>query len=67
MSEAVMKVEGMTCQHCVMRVKKAIEQVPGVSRTEVVIGTARIAYDESRVKEEDLEQAVEKAGYKVRR
>jgi copper chaperone CopZ len=67
MSEATMKIDGMTCQHCVMRVKKAVEQVPGVARTEVAIGTARITYDESQVKEQDLEQAVEKAGYKVRK
>lgn len=67
MSEATMKIEGMTCQHCVMRVKKAVEQMPGVSRTEVAIGTARITYDESRVKEQDLEQAVEKVGYRVRK
>ena len=65
MSEATMKIEGMTCQHCVMRVKKAVEQLPGVSETEVAIGTARITYDESRAKEQDLEQAVEKAGYKI--
>jgi copper chaperone len=67
MSEVTMKIEGMTCQHCVMRVKKAVEQVPGVSQSEVAIGTARITYDESRAKEQDLEQAVEKAGHKVRK
>ncbi len=67
MSEATLKIEGMTCQHCVMRVKKAVEELPGVSRTEVAIGTARITYDESRTKELELEQAVEKAGYKVRK
>jgi copper chaperone CopZ len=50
-----------------MRVKKAVEQLPGVSQTEVAIGTARITYDGSRIKEQDLEQAVEKAGYKVRK
>jgi len=67
MSEATLKIEGMTCQHCVMHVKKAVEQLPGVSRSEVAIGTARITYDESQVKEQDLEQAVEKAGYKIRK
>ncbi len=67
MSEATLKIDGMMCQHCVMRVKKAVEQLPGVSQTEVAVGTARITYDESRVKEQDLEQAVEKAGYKIRK
>ncbi len=67
MSEAALKIEGMTCQHCVMRVKKAVEQLPGVSQAEVGIGTARITYDESRTKEQELERAVEEAGYKIRK
>ncbi|NLJ49961.1 MAG: heavy-metal-associated domain-containing protein, partial [Candidatus Atribacteria bacterium] len=24
------KIEGMTCQHCVMRIQKALQEVPGV-------------------------------------
>jgi copper chaperone CopZ len=31
----------------------------------VNIGTARITYDETRVKAKGLEEAVERAGYKV--
>lgn len=67
MSETTMKIDGMSCQHCVMRVKKAVEELPGVSGADVGIGTARITYDEGKVKEKDLEQAVEKAGYKVKK
>ncbi|MGD0229315.1 MAG: copper ion binding protein [Syntrophorhabdales bacterium] len=65
MTDTTLKIEGMTCQHCVMRVKKAVDQVPGVSRADVAIGSARITYDESKVRQEDLEEAVEKTGYKV--
>ncbi len=67
MAEADLKIEGMSCQHCVMRVKKAVDQVPGVSRADVGVGTAKITYDETKVTKEDLEQAVEKAGYKVKK
>ena len=65
MAEALIKIEGMSCQHCVMRVRKAVDELPGVSHSEVNIGTARVEYDESKVKGTDLEQAIEKAGYKV--
>jgi copper ion binding protein len=65
MAEAVMKIGGMSCQHCVMRVRKAVDEIPGVSHSDVSIGTARVEYDESKIKETDLEQAIEKAGYKV--
>lgn len=67
MAEVNLKIEGMSCQHCVMRVKKAVDQLPGVSRADVGVGTAKITYDETRVKKEELEQAVEKAGYKVKK
>ena len=65
MSEATLKIEGMSCQHCVMRVKKAISQLPGVSDSQVDVGTAKITYDETKVEKDALRKAVEEAGYKV--
>ena len=65
MSETTLKIDGMSCQHCVMRVKKAIGLLPGVTESVVDIGTARITYDESRLGKGDLKKAVEEAGYKV--
>jgi copper chaperone len=67
MAEVDLTIEGMSCQHCVMRVKKAVDQLPGVSQADVTLGTAKITYDESRIKKEDLEKAVETAGYKIKR
>jgi copper chaperone CopZ len=46
-----------------MRVKKAIDALPGISGAEVGIGTAKINYDESKIQEKVLREAVEKAGY----
>jgi copper chaperone len=65
MAEATIKIEGMSCGHCVMRVKKALETLGGIAEADVNIGAARVKYDESRVKREDLDAAVEAAGYKV--
>jgi copper ion binding protein len=67
MQKTSLKIEGMSCQHCVMRVKKAVDELPGVSHAEVGVGTAEITYDESKIKQKDVEQAVEKAGYKIRK
>lgn len=67
MQKTSLKIEGMSCQHCVMRVKKAVDELAGVSHAEVGVGTAEITYDESKIKQHDLEQAVEKAGYKIRK
>ena len=64
-SETTLRIDGMTCQHCVMRVKKALGLLPGVTESTADIGTAKIAYDETRLRKEDLKKAVENAGYKV--
>ncbi len=65
MAEATLKIEGMSCQHCVMRVKKAIDALAGVSGSDVVVGSAKITFDESKINESEIKAAVEKAGYKV--
>ena len=65
MSETILKIEGMSCQHCVMRVNKAVSSLAGVKETQVDVGSARVSYDETRLKKEDLKKAVEEAGYKV--
>jgi len=62
---STLKIDGMSCQHCVMRVRKAVDELPGVSQSEVNIGSARVTYDGSKIKKADLERAIEKAGYRV--
>lgn len=60
-------VEGMTCASCVRRVEKALEKVDGVEQASVNLATERasVVFDPERVSIEDLEQAVERAGYHV--
>jgi copper chaperone len=65
MAEAIMKIEGMSCQHCVMRVRKAIDQLPGVIESKVDVGTATVVYDANTVTKEAVDKAVNDAGYKV--
>ena len=44
MDSIVLKVDGMTCNHCVRAVKGVLETVPGVSAVEVSLaaGTAAV-------------------------
>ena len=65
MAETTLKIDGMICQHCVMRVKKAIDAVAGVTKSDVAVGSATIQFDESKAKKEDIIAAIERAGYKV--
>ncbi len=66
MAEITLEIEGMSCQHCVMRVKKAIDGIDGVSSSDVSTGSARVIYDDSKTDGDAIEKAVQDTGYKVR-
>ncbi len=65
MAEVNLKIDGMSCQHCVMSVKKALDELDGVTSSEVEIGSARVSYEESKTDKDAIENAVKNAGYKI--
>jgi len=66
MTEATIQIDGMSCMHCAMRVKKAIEALAGINSLNVEVGKAEVSYDESQITRPDIEAAIIKAGYKIR-
>jgi copper chaperone len=60
-----LKIEGMTCGHCVMSVKKALAKVPGAAVRSAEIGTAVVEIDAAAAGEQALVDAVGDAGYTV--
>jgi len=67
MAKTTLKIQGMTCNHCVMRVAKALKAVPGVQDAQVDLqkGEASVTFDEAKVTQEKMSIAVVEAGYKV--
>lgn len=59
-----LKIEGMTCGHCVRAVEQALNAVPGVTRVEVELHHARVEADDA-VAREALVRAVEEEDYRV--
>lgn len=59
------RIEGMTCGHCVMNVRKELSKLPGVILDDVQIGSARLHYDEAKVSQLDIARAIEDAGYRL--
>jgi copper chaperone len=60
-----LRIEGMSCGHCVMSVKKELAKLAGVRVETAEIGKVRVEYDESRVTREDLARAIDEAGYQL--
>jgi len=65
MGELTLKIEGMTCHHCVMSVRKAVEGVDGVKSAEVEVGRAKIDYDETKTDRDAIVEAIQRIGYRV--
>ena len=64
--EKTLKIEGMMCGHCEMHVKKALEALDGVKKTEVShkTGTAVVTL-EKEISDDVLKKAVADQGYQV--
>jgi len=59
------KIDGMSCHHCVMAVQSALEAVEGVSGVSVQLGSADVEFDPQRTNEASLIEAIEEEGYQV--
>jgi len=60
------QIDGMSCNHCVMAVKKELSKLE-LESFNVQIGSASVNFDDSKVKTEQIEKAIEEAGYKIRK
>jgi len=58
-------IEGMSCDHCVRAVTKAIEKVPGVAAVEVTVGHA-VVHSPTPVSRDALASAIAEEGYRIR-
>jgi uncharacterized membrane protein YraQ (UPF0718 family)/copper chaperone CopZ len=65
METAILTVKGMTCNHCVMNVHKALTNVEGVNSVEVELKNGKAVVTGVDFKAESLKKAVEDLGYKV--
>jgi copper chaperone len=60
------KIKGMTCNHCVMAVTKALKEIDGITNVKVDLQKAEATFDE--VKPVDMEVVkgrIRKAGYDI--
>jgi len=58
-------IEGMSCGHCVMAVRKELSRLDNIKIDDVQIGKATVEFDESKSEENRIIKAIEEAGFKV--
>jgi copper chaperone len=63
---ATIKIKGMSCEHCVMAVTKALASIEGVSDIRVDLGKGEAAFSEKKPVERKLiREKIAKAGFEV--
>ncbi|MBK4072831.1 copper-translocating P-type ATPase [Staphylococcus aureus] len=67
MATKTLNIEGMTCASCAQTVEKATKKLQGVTESNVNLATEKlnINFDDSAVSIQDIQAAVDKAGYKA--
>lgn len=68
MAQKIIEVEGMTCGHCKSSVEGALSGLEGVKSADVSLDANNVSveYDESKVTESSMVEAIEDQGYDVR-
>lgn len=64
MNKTVLKVNGMSCNHCKMAVEKAVQELKGVEDAQVNLDQKELVVT-GNVTREQLIEAITKAGYEV--
>ena len=60
-----LRIDGMTCNHCVSAVTAALRDVQGIEVRKVAVGSAEIAVDPAVTTEDAAIMAVQDAGYQA--
>lgn len=66
MNELTLQIEGMSCDHCVRHVTKALQGTPGITVKQVRVGSATVDYDGRPESLDAIVQAIDRAGYTAR-
>jgi len=64
MQEREVRIEGMSCQHCVMSVRESLQKVSGITVKVVRVGAVVFGADDPESALDRVRAAIVEAGYK---
>ena len=67
MTNKTYQMETVSCPSCIAKIGSALKKTPGILQSEVLFNTSRVkvAFDEGAVSSEQINNTIEKLGYKV--
>ncbi|MCM3716921.1 copper chaperone CopZ [Fictibacillus phosphorivorans] len=68
MEKITLKIEGMSCNHCVNAIEGSVGKLDGVSQTKVNLkeGNVEVEYDSSKVNLNEIKETIDDQGYDVK-
>ncbi|QAY68042.1 copper ion binding protein [Paenibacillus protaetiae] len=65
MTKTILKVEGMSCNHCVQAVEKAVSNAGATGKVDLAAGKVEVQFNEAEVSLSVIKEAIEEQGYDV--
>ncbi|WP_078382407.1 copper chaperone CopZ [Sutcliffiella halmapala] len=67
MEQVTLKVNGMSCGHCVKAVEGSVGELAGVStvKVDLATGTVAVEYKSENVSLEQIKETIDEEGYEV--
>lgn len=65
MTNVTLKVEGMSCGHCVNSIEGAMKTLGASAKVDLASGSVAINYEENKLTLETIKEAIEEQGYDV--
>jgi copper chaperone len=67
MSKTILNVDGMSCEHCVKAITKAVGALPGVESVAVSLEskTVTVEHDTTQASLEKIKSEIEEQGYDI--
>ncbi|ATO48882.1 copper chaperone CopZ [Brevibacillus laterosporus] len=67
MENVVLQVQGMSCNHCVQAIEKAVGSLAGVASVKVRLSEAEVdvAFDSAKITVEAIKETIDDQGYDV--
>ncbi|MFE5321407.1 cation transporter [Paenibacillus sp. NPDC056579] len=65
MTNIVLKVEGMSCGHCVNSIEGALKEIGAQGKVDLAAKSVSVQYNEESLSIEAIKEAIEDQGYDV--
>lgn len=67
MEKQIINVEGMSCEHCVNAITKAVKAIDGVKSVDVNLKeeTVTVEYDNTKTSLDKIKEEIEEQGYVI--